>query len=139
MKKLSLLLCALSIIFSSCSSDDDSGSQDPIVGTWTFHQFFEDGVQQSITACEMQETFTFSSNGTTFYEFYEDTQGACELEESINGTWSSEGNVYTLTVAGESSSEEITFEGNTFYFEYTEFPDPTDPVPVTYREVYIRN
>ena len=140
MKKAILLLSTLALFLTSCNSDDDSGNQDIIIGTWTYHQLFVNGVGQNLTDCEMQETFIFAADGTVFYEYYEEDQGACVLEEDVSGTWTNDGDsIYTLTVDGESSSEELTFEGNTFYFEYTEAVDPLDPVLVTFREVYIKN
>jgi hypothetical protein len=140
MKKLILFLSVLVLVVTSCSRNDDSGSQDSIIGTWTHHKLFINGVEESLTSCEMQETFTFSGNGTVSYKYYEVIQGNCELEESTSGSWTNEGNsIYKLTIEGESSSQELTFENNTFYFEFSDVINPLDPVFATYREVYIRN
>jgi len=142
MKKLILFLSVFVLLCTSCNSDDDSGSQnqDPIIGTWTHYKLFIDGVEESLTNCEMQETFIFNSNGNVSYKYYEVIQGVCELEESTSGSWANEGNnIYTLTIEGGSSSQELTFENNTFYFEFADVIDPLDPVFATYRDVYIRN
>ena len=140
MKKLILCLSVFVLVFTSCSSDDDSDSQDSIIGTWTFHKSFIDDVEQTLTSCEMQETFTFNSDGTVSYKYYEVIQDICELEESTSGLWANDGNsIYTLTIEGENSSQEITFEANTFYFENADAIDPLDPVLVTSRQVFIRN
>jgi len=140
MKKLVLLLSVCALMLTSCNSDDDSGSQDLILGTWTYHKLFIDDVEAQLTACDMQETFVFNENGTYSYAYYELIQGVCELEESDSGTWANDGNsIYTLSINGQTASEDITFEDNMFYFEYAEIGDPADPVLVTYKEVYISN
>lgn len=140
MKKLILFLSVFTLVFSSCGNDDDSSSQDQIIGTWTFHKLFIDDIEQSLTSCQMQETFNFKSNGTVSYKYFEVIQGVCELEESNSGTWSNDGNsIYTLKIEGNNSSEELTFVANTFYFEHSDAIDPLDPVFATYKEVYIRN
>lgn len=140
MKKLGLFLFTLTIVFSSCSSDDDSGSQDPIIGTWNLHQRFVNDVEEVLNSCQMQETFTFSANGSVMYEYYEDNNGNCDLEEAFTGTWSNEGSSnYNLTAFGESSVQNLTFEANTFYYEFTDSDGGVDPVINTIREVYIRN
>ena len=141
MKKLTLMLCALTFIISSCSSDDDSSSgQDPIIGTWNLHQRFTNDVEEVLTSCQKQETFTFSSDGSAQYEYYEINNENCVLEESFTATWSNEGNNnYDLTAFGETSTQNINFEGNTFYYEFTDSDDDIDPVFNTIREVYIKN
>ncbi len=45
---------------------------------------------------------------------------------------------YTITINGESETEELVFEDNTFYFEYTEI-DPINQTTITFKEVYIKN
>ncbi|WP_298237369.1 lipocalin family protein [uncultured Algibacter sp.] len=134
MRKLILLFSILTLVLTSCSSDDSSSSQDLIVGTWTYYKAFTNGIEEVLSDCEKQETFVFSSNGVIDYTYYEeDGLGNCLLEESISGSWINEGNnVYTLTFAGESSSETLTFENNTFYYEETSGTD-------VYKEVYIKN
>ena len=140
MKKLILCLSVFALMFTSCGNDDDTGFQDSIIGTWTYHKLFIDDVEQVLTSCEKQEIFTFKIDGTVSYKYYEVIQGICELEESASGTWSNDGNnTYTFTVEGNSSSEALTFVNNTFYYEYSDLIDPFDPVFATYREVYIRN
>ena len=140
MKNLILLLSIFMFVFTSCNSDDDAGSQDPIIGTWTYHKLIIDDVEEPLSACEMQETFIFSSDGTVYYEYFEIIAGNCELEESVTGTWSNNGNGnYTNVVEGSSSSQDVSFEGNTFYFEYSDALNPLDPVLVVHREVFIKN
>lgn len=137
MKKLVLLLSVFALVFISCSSDDDSSSQDPLIGTWKYHNYIVNGVEDTPTDCEMQETFVFSSDGTFDYTYYEeDFEDNCVLEESISGTWTNDGNeIYTQNIEGESYSQELGFEGNTFYYEdvYT-----FEGVTYTEREVYIK-
>lgn len=141
MKKL-LLLCVIALTVISCPSDDDSSpaGENPIVGTWKFFKAFENGVEETLDLCETEETLIYSANGDFSAELYDDfnTTGTCELEETVTGTWSNTGNLYSITAEGETNAEEVTFEGNTFFIEFTETSSDTDPTPVTYKEVYIK-
>lgn len=143
MKRLILLLSIIALVFTSCGSDDDGGSsQDPIIGTWKYHKYFENGVEQTVTVCEKQETFVFNSNGTFEYAYYEeDIDDNCVLEESFSGTWSNDGNgMYTQYIGGDAYSRQITFENNTFYYEDVyDFGTPNDTSDdITDKEVYIK-
>ncbi|MCK7589315.1 lipocalin family protein [Subsaxibacter sp. CAU 1640] len=133
MKRLFLLFALFGLLLTSCSNDDDS-SQDRIVGTWTYHKAFENGVEIVLSDCEKQETYIFRSDNTVDYKYYEeDMSSNCLLEEDISGTWSvADGNIYTLDFGFGSASQALTFEDDTFFYDDT-FED------FTYRDVYIRN
>ena len=140
MKKLVLLFVAAAFTFTSCGNDDDSGDQDKIVGKWNLHKIFENGVEdEELTDCDRQETLTFNEDGTFENKFYEQEEvgDPCLLNETDSGTWTNDGNSeYILNSAFGSFTVDITFEGNTFYFEdaYTD-----DGMTVTDRYVYIKN
>ena len=139
MKKLILLAIAAVFTFVSCSEDDDAGSQDQIVGVWTLHKEFENGVEEFLTDCEKQEKLVFNNDGTFLYEYYyqEDEMSDCILDEESSGTWSNDGNnSYAVSTDFDNVALDIIFEGNTFYYEdvYTEGEETE-----TYRIVYIRN
>ena len=142
MKKLILCLSALAIVFTSCSSDDDSSSsQDPLIGTWKVFKYFENGVEVPLEPCENEETLVFSANGDLSFTDYIDNAGTCEIDESATGTWTNLGSgSYSTTLFGFTSTEEITFEGNTFYIEDNDDNGtPTDPSDdIVYRDVYIK-
>jgi hypothetical protein len=135
MKKLILLFSVISLALTSCNSDDDSSSsQDQIIGTWKFHKFFTNGVEETLTDCEKQETYTFRSNGTVDYMYYEqDLSSNCILEEDVTGTWENDGNNnYAVDFGDGPSTQAVFFQNNTFYFEDVFEGD-------TYRQVYIRD
>ena len=135
MKKLILLFSVAAFLFTSCNSDDDSSSsQDPLIGTWTYYKTFTNGNEEVLSVCEKQEMFTFNSNGSVDYEYYEeDALGNCLLEEDISGTWTNESNsMYALDFGDGPSTQTLSFENNTFYYDDIDGSD-------TYREVYIRN
>jgi len=142
MKKLILCLSVFALVFTSCSSDDDSSpSQDPLIGTWNYYKYFENEVELPLEPCESEETIVFSANGDLSFTDYIDNAGACEIDEATTGTWANLGSgSYSITIFGFTSTEDITFEGNTFYFEYTDDNGtPTDPSDdIVYRDVYIR-
>lgn len=117
MKKLGLLLIAFAFIFTSCSKDDDNGSHDPFIGTWKFHQYFENDVEIPIVGCEAQETIVVSENGDFSNSFFdEDENGVCEQIFQISGTWENIGNGnYAITLEGDTETVQVFFEENTFY------------------------
>ena len=142
MKKLILLLSVFALVFTSCSSDDDSSSsQDQLIGTWKYYKYFENGVEETLEPCENQDTSVFSANGDFSGSFYIDNAGTCELDETLTGTWNNEGNgSYSITEGGFTDTEQITFESNTFYFEDTwDNGTPADTSDdIVYRDVFIR-
>jgi hypothetical protein len=127
---------------SSCSSDDDSSSsQDPLIGTWKVFKYFENGVEVPLEPCESEETIVFSANGDLSFTDYIDNAGACEIDEATTGTWANVGSgSYSITIFGFTSTEDITFEGNTFYIEdIDDNGTPADPSDdIVYRDVYMK-
>lgn len=107
---LAVLIVLGSASFTSCSDDDDD--TDPIVGTWKLTgditEFYIDG-DLTTTYDEGDSIdednyykYTFKSNGTViFTEVYEGSA------EDYSGTYTTNGNVLTLT--GDGDSEEYTF------------------------------
>lgn len=143
MKKLILLLTAFTFVFTSCSSDDDNTpSQDPLIGAWNYYKYFENGVEEPLDPCETDETFVVLADGTFSAEYFDEvTVGSCESAGAFNGTWENLGSgTYALTSSGFTDEEDVTFDGNTFYFEDTyDNGTPGDTSDdIVYRDVYIR-
>ncbi len=136
MKKYVLLTIA-SLTLMACPQDDDNPiTEESIVGTWKFLESSTNGVIDDLDPCETEETLVFIADGDMSGEYYEeDVSGNCILEEAITGTWTNVGNLYTLNIGGESETEEITFENNTFFFEDTYTENGTT---YTERYVYVR-
>ncbi len=133
MKKLILLFSVFTLILTSCSSDDDTTPQDPFIGTWTYYKLFENDVEVELSDCTLQDTIQVNANGTIVFSYYEDFNNPCELVGTDNATWENVGaGNYSTTFEGETFVENLTFEGNIFYFEDIDGE-------FTYREVYIRN
>jgi len=92
MKKLNLLLGLLiGLTIISCSSDDnDSNPNEPtIIGEWILVNQIYDGQVENLSACELQESLTFNSNGTLI-SYYTDND-PCEFftenqQYELNGT-----------------------------------------------------
>lgn len=142
MKKIALLLCAFTLIFTSCGNDDDdtppAATVDQYVGTWTFLKYIENDEEQPAEPCDLEETIVISENGSySNVYFEEDNSGNCNQEDSISGTWENVGNGnYALTYDGETDTLQVFFEDNTFYvLEETTFGDETFEIKI----VYIRN
>jgi len=136
MKKITLLFVAIALVFMSCdSNDDDNSNDDPIIGTWKYFKYIENGVEQQLDLCETEDTLIFTENGNLTSMDYEEELNACVLDFTFNATWSSSGNIYTVNSEEGTDSVEITFDGNTFYTEDT-YSDGIEEI--TYREVYIK-
>ena len=132
MRKLVLLLSVFALVFTSCSSDDDGGSQDSFVGTWKYYKYYEDGVEIPLEDCEDLTTLVITSNGAFSTSIYDDIGNGCELEYTATGTWENVGSgLYSTTTEGDTYVQQVEFSGNTMYFEETENG-------VTYRDVFIR-
>ncbi|MCK8480241.1 lipocalin family protein [Psychroserpens algicola] len=133
MKKIILALSVFALLFTSCSSDDDSGSRDPFIGNWIFFQSLENGTEVALEDCEYETTIVITSSGTFTTSLYDDDlDGGCELEFTVSGTWENLGNgQYATTTDGDTFVQDINFEGNTMSFE-----DVEDGV--TYTDVFIR-
>ena len=142
MKKITLLF--IIFLFISCSNNEDSSlSTDPIIGIWKPYKEFVDNVEIPLDECREMDRFTFKEDGSFEGIFYDnDGNGSCleDVESYYNIQWEkSSGNTYIFTYNdGETETDEIFFEENTFYIEYSDAIDPLNLVFATYREVYIR-
>ena len=138
MKKSVLFLSVVALVFTSCGNDDDdvAVAADSLIGTWKYHKYIENDVEQILEPCENEETLIFNADGAYITTDYVEVNSACEVDGTYTGTWSNGGNNnYTFIDDGDSFTEQVFFEGNTFYFIDTYF-DGTENV--TYKDVYIR-
>ncbi|OBQ56586.1 lipocalin family protein [Tamlana sp. s12] len=145
MKKITTLCLAFICILSSCSTDDDQGSNisGDIVGTWIGTGLTYDGTVETsfqgfpITsnfegeAYDMTNTLTFNESPNTLvsegsyslkltYDFNGVTQ--TEYVEDVqfleNGTWEIEGNKLIITNNGEETPADFSFvSDDTLVFE----------------------
>ncbi|MEM5566524.1 lipocalin family protein [Psychroserpens sp. AS72] len=133
MKKLILLFSVIALTFTSCGSDDDSGSgQDQFIGFWKYTQYLEDGVVQELDLCEDLDTILISANGTYNSKGYYDYGDGCELDYDESGTWENLGSGnYSSTSDGDTYVVHIEFSGNQMFLDEVY-------EGVTYRDVYTR-
>ncbi|MFL1010729.1 lipocalin-like domain-containing protein [Flavisericum labens] len=138
MKKLILLFTVVLVGLSSCSNDDDSGSQDPLIGTWTWFKSFENGVEEPLDDCDKKDNIVVAADGTLTETYYYDNNGTCESDGTDMATWENTGGgTYRIVYSGDDIIDiKITFEGNTFFVEESEtFGGET----YTYKIVYIKS
>src|SRR5690554_5051433 len=106
MKKMNLfygILIGL-LIFSSCSNDDDSNSNDTsssIVGKWKLIAENYGGQSQDLTDCEKEQTMEFFSNGTA--ENYYVDNGPCNFS-TITIDYSKNDNQLIFNIEGEGAN-----------------------------------
>ena len=138
MKKLILLFTVISLILTSCTSDDSTSSQDKLIGFWTSFQSFYNGSEIILDECDKMDSILVNSDGTFTEAFFYDNNGTCVSDATDNGLWVNRGNsIYEITYDAGTIDEDvllvtITFSNNSFTVETT---DGTD----TYTEVYIRS
>jgi len=124
MKRLNLLLGFLiGLIILSCSNDDSSENQDPIIGSWklasvTILDLNEIPIsKESLSACEEQNSMIFSSNKDyTFSKFNEDINGECydSVQSILDGNWSYS-SINGYQISGIASFEDVIFILNQKY------------------------
>jgi len=111
MKKVFAMMLAMTIGFGmvSCNSDDDDGVNTPqftIHGIWKVTQIFINGVEHNVNDyCPYKGSFQFISGGTYVENGFELVESNCIASDPVGGTWTKNGNTYTLTLnAGATSS-----------------------------------
>lgn len=103
MKKVIFLMLAMTMSLGmiSCSSDDDTGNNEPqfsIVGTWKVSQIFINGVESDVdNYCSYRGTFQFINPSTFVENGFELIDEVCTAKETAAGTWTKSGNSYTIT------------------------------------------
>lgn len=120
MNKLFFLSFILLSVF-SCTSDDDSDSNnlDPFIGTW--HHFSEDGNESN--DCEKKSFLKILENNTYSASVYSLINNECLQLGETQGKWSNEGdNNYNLAINDNNNEKNIrkvvfTDNNNTFYFK----------------------
>lgn len=102
MKKVIFLMLAMTMSLGlvSCSSDDDSTSNEPqfsIVGVWKVSQIFINGVESNVNDyCSYRGTFQFINPNTFVENGFELVDGTCTAKEPSAGIWTKSGNSYTI-------------------------------------------
>jgi len=131
MKKLILLLAAVTITFNACNSDDAipeviPSEEDFFIGIWTQSRTTLNGQDQPIDDCVRQSMFIINPDGTFIESAYSmNADGECELDFEDPGTWESlSNNIYRIIYTSneddpdEDYEEDITVNDDTFFISY---------------------
>lgn len=118
--KLTLLVMVTTCLTFSCKSDDDGGSSgnlaDLILGTWKWTAASENGVEDTLTECDLMDTVTFTS---TAYSGIEHDPGTAPCTEyDFNGTYSISGNTIIWDGDSEDTDEIETLNSTTLVLKY---------------------
>lgn len=114
-------LLLMGLFSMSCSDDDEGGDNnnvDVIVGAWKISSIIVDDTDiYPILAlqgvCEIESVSNFYNDYTVVNEtFEENSEGDCVAGTDDTGTWSKEGNIYTITVNEMPTSAELIFSDN---------------------------
>ncbi|HET8809431.1 MAG TPA: lipocalin family protein [Flavobacteriaceae bacterium] len=132
MKILKPLVCLLflSLVFSSCSNDDDvvlDKNGEKIIGTWRLFEIVEDGEPLNMGTCLPQSTVEFKAEGIFVANLVSDepNEGGGCLEQTNTGQWKYLGdNEFETTSDGETEIQKIIFsENGTVFGITTEYDD----------------
>ena len=88
MKKLLILLFAISLVI-ACSDDDDANTDDgmEIVGKWFLIDLRTSVAQNTLSTCNQNSFIQFNADNSASSEFYEENETECELESNNDGIW----------------------------------------------------
>ena len=127
MKKIFILLFSIALL-TSCSEDDKVNNDERIYGKWfvsaTNVPTFE------LSNCNKQSNITFKGDGTTYSEYYAETENSCNLEDSTESTWSRDNDTYTFNIPVEgigkvSGNVEFQNDAKLFVFSPNDLPGVT--------------
>ena len=130
MKKTLLLLIGLTII--SCSSDDDTRTTDPIIGTW-----LEDEGDGNLSTFVFNSNYSFTENSNDFSitgSWENDAEVNEENFELLNQRYWLDGIGPSDVAAGSSSDISFLFSG-----DFSSYTITTDKGERTYRRQDINN
>lgn len=85
----------------SCDTADDGVEQDIIIGVWNLKSIASSGLEIPATGCKLSDTFTFNLDFTGNNFFPENDPGDPCVFETIDFTWSRDGDDLTLDAVGE--------------------------------------
>jgi hypothetical protein len=103
-----LTLSLLLITIISCSSDDNSTTEDNqanIIGTWKLSSSSTNGVADTLDACDLQTTLVITSNQITITEYWGDN---CMETDTYSISYTISGENITISESGVSYTSEIT-------------------------------
>lgn len=127
MKKLSILFFALSLIFVSCSSDDDNNiSPATIVGTWKLTSDIEDGVEY-VEVGDCPVLYIFTESTITIEEY--DGANCDELFPNSDPTWSY--SIENNVIIGFDTEE---FQGQVDTYDYAILELTESTLKIQYEE-----
>ena len=81
------MMLVMGLAFTACSSDDDSASNSPLVGTWTMQ------IQWCDTDGTRDDSYTFNANGTGVRKWWEWLDQKYVYQ---NFTWSANETIITI-------------------------------------------
>lgn len=142
MKKYFLVsLLILGTLFSCSSSDDDSSSVDPIVGTWKIVAEYEDEALVQSDACDLVNELVFYADNTISSEIYLDLNddANCSLWATSKSEWKNQDGLYhvkNISITYAKSNGTIMNQNPEFKLFNITFLDHNNQMEVLYEEEY---
>ncbi|MCF4101276.1 lipocalin family protein [Gillisia sp. M10.2A] len=130
MKKYLVLFFSIAVL-AACSNDDDNVSEenDPILGVWYVSELNANGAF-TLSECNKESFINFMADKSANSEFYAESDGSCELEDSDSSVWSNEGDsTYKFVIPFEgigAQTGKVEFNGDgSFTFSPVALPGST--------------
>ena len=92
-KKIFFSFLAISLLFVSCSKDEnetppeEDGSTTDLLGVWNYASYIDDEGELLATDCEKNQIIDFQENGVFRFTYYDDGSGTCEKNQDAMGSW----------------------------------------------------
>jgi hypothetical protein len=131
-----VLLASFALISCSSDNDDNTSTQDPIIGAWYYIAQFENDADTTVNDCE-PSVLEFTANGNRTDIYFSDNSGDCVVVDTVNMTWErlSDG-TYEFTQNGFTFSETVIFENDNTTLNLESSDTDGNGNVVTYRFVY---
>lgn len=103
MKKLNLFIWLFTgLMILSCKSEDDENNKNAsILGEWTLVSETYQGIEESLSECELMQTLTFNVDGSL--EVYYVDNEPCNFS-TLNVEYTKNGNEFTISIEGEGEN-----------------------------------
>ncbi len=92
-KRLLLPIFALSLFLVACEAEETEATPEgentevTLLGVWNYRAYIDNDGEELATDCERNQILEFLQDGTFRFTYYDDTSGACQMDQDATGNW----------------------------------------------------